>query len=88
MLLITSESLKKSKRKTLETSENGNNDLTAKAVLRGKFMVIQASPPQETRTLGLNLTPRRIKKEQAKPSLASTSAGIGGNRWSDPYCHL
>jgi len=56
----------------LETSENGNNDLTAKAVLRGKFMVIQASPPQETRTLGLNLTPRRIRKKnkQNHPWLA------------------
>lgn len=46
--------------------------ITAKAVLRGKLMVVQASLPQETRTLRLNLTPKgmRRKNKQNHPWLA------------------
>ena len=74
---LVSEEIKEEIRKYLETNENGNTVLqnlwnAAKAVLRGKFIVIQVFP-QETRKklkepnlLSKGIRKRRINKAQSQ----------------------
>ena len=75
-LLAQQGNQRKNKKNYLKTNENENTTYqnlwdAAKAVLRGKFIAIQAYLKKQEKS---NLTPKG--KEQTKPSLASTSASI------------
>ena len=71
------EEVKEGIKKYLETNENGNTMIqnlwnTAKAVLRGRFIVIQAFLKKQKKSQLNNLTYhlKELEKEQTKPKLS------------------